>query len=301
LLAIVILLVSAANPTSAAAMARQNAFCSFCRKSYVDVGPLVEGPGEIFICGDCAALCRSIVEQEARHRRQSNSSQPQPSRLERLQQRLGACLDIHAKPISALLAAIDSHVESLSAGTTPARSLIVLVGPSSAAGLFVTKLIASALEAPSWMVDRQRLLRSARIFDGDSELFQILSSGEFDLEFVHRTIACVSQFDDRAVQEALGRMIHSGADDKSLIDLGLDPRKFLFVCGGAFSGLDQLAAQRGQPPNEIIDSRDLISWGVLPELVDRLHAAIWWDALDEQALFRIASSIEFDLPTQDAT
>jgi ATP-dependent Clp protease ATP-binding subunit ClpX len=146
-------------------MKRQNAFCSFCRKSYVDVGPLVEGPGKIFICGDCAALCRSLVEQEARRRSQSNPSQPQPSTLERLQRRLTPCLDVHAQPVSQLLVATAAHAESQSDRNTPAKSLIVLVGPSAAAGLFVTRLIASALESPFWLVDQQRLLRSARIFD----------------------------------------------------------------------------------------------------------------------------------------
>ena len=56
---------------------RRNAFCSFCRKSFRDVGPLVEGPGEVFICDECAALCRSIIEQEKARRASSETATPQ--------------------------------------------------------------------------------------------------------------------------------------------------------------------------------------------------------------------------------
>jgi ATP-dependent protease Clp ATPase subunit len=96
-------------------------------------------------------------------------------------------------------------------------------------------------------------------------------------------------------------MIHAGADDKSLTDLGLDPRRILFVCGGDFRGLDELAARRGQKPNEEIDSSDLIAWGVSPDLVARFHAALWWNPLDEHTLVRIASTVEVNLPNLDAT
>ncbi|HZL90739.1 MAG TPA: ClpX C4-type zinc finger protein [Pirellulaceae bacterium] len=278
-------------------MKRQNAFCSFCRKSYVDIGPLVEGPNDELICGDCVELCRTILKQEARRRRQCDPSRP--SAIERLQQHVGACLDVETKPTIDLLAAVASHAESLSSGSVPAQSLIVLVGPSAAAGVLVTKLIASAMEAPFWLIDRERLSRGDTFFSGDSELFEILKIGEFDLDFFHKTVAYVPQFDDPAVQEALSRLIQGGSDDKSLTDIGLDSRKILFMCGGAFVGLDEIAARRGQQSNEAINLRDLLSWGMLPDLVGRTHAALAWNALDEQTLFRIASIAEVELPTSD--
>ena len=280
-------------------MKHQNAFCSFCRKSHVDCGPLVEGPDENYICGDCADLCRMIVQQERRRRSRADPSRPQLSTLDLLRQRLSACLHVDAKPTSALLAGVAAHAESLLGGNTPDRSLIVLAGPSAAAGLIVTRLIASALEAPFWLIDRECLLRGGTFFSGDSELFEILKSGDFDRERFHKSIAFVDQADNRPVQEALGRMILGGADDKSLTDIGLDTRKILFVCGGAFVGLDEVALRGGQQPNDQLNTSDLVSWGMRHDLAERLHAALWWNALDEQTLFRIASFAEFELPIHD--
>ena len=272
----------------------RDAFCSYCRKSYVEVGPLIEGPADnLYICSDCVDLCRSILDQEELRRKQRDPSSPTISTVERLRQHLGRCFNLETTPLRALLSSIDRHVESLSSGSTPAKSLILLAGPSTAAALFVTKLVASALETKFWLVERKRFLASAALFEPDSAIFEFLKRCDFDVEDVHRSIAFVERFDERTSQDALSHMLHGRGDEEKLAQMSLDLRKMLFVCAGAF------AERSGCRTDASIDPADLIAWGVLPDLVERLHVALWWDSLDEHTLYRIAAESDLVLPARE--
>ena len=123
----------------------RTAYCSFCRKSYRDVGPLVEGPGDVYICGECIELCQHIVNQEKRRRGRANTEGATGPTAESLRGRLDPlpCIDPGAR----------EHLVRI--GLDHANRLhgdplgpVILVGPSPGSRLFVARALAHALEVP---------------------------------------------------------------------------------------------------------------------------------------------------------
>src|SRR5436190_2024739 len=117
-------------------MKPRNAYCSFCRKSYTDVGPLVEGPGDVYICGDCVELCQSIITQE-RRRRNPSPSPVGPSQLREAFDKLVSGQD-EAK--QALVRAASLRHEG--------EGRVLLIGPSCSTQHLLARALAHALEAP---------------------------------------------------------------------------------------------------------------------------------------------------------
>jgi len=133
-------------------MRPRNACCSFCRKSHRDVGPLVEGPGDIYICGDCTELCQSIIVQEKRRR----SPRGAPATPEAVRAKLD--------PFVADLEATEVLVQvALARSQGPGRgrpSAVLLLGPTRSGKLFLARALAHALEVPFAAVDAQALAKA---------------------------------------------------------------------------------------------------------------------------------------------
>src|SRR5262245_7119511 len=117
-------------------MKPRNAYCSFCRKSHTDVGPLVEGPGDVYICGECVELCQSIIDQERRRRNPPR----QPVGPVLLREKLDQIVSGQDEAKQALALAADSRNEG--------RGRVLLIGPSRSAKLLLARALAHALEAP---------------------------------------------------------------------------------------------------------------------------------------------------------
>src|SRR6266852_877311 len=96
----------------------RNAYCSFCKKSFRDVGPLVEGPGEVYICGERIELCQAIIDQEKR-RRNSHSTPGMPSRAE-IEDRVGGWFGVHTDALRAIGTLVRGHCQRLSEGAQAA-------------------------------------------------------------------------------------------------------------------------------------------------------------------------------------
>ena len=180
---------------------KKNAFCSFCRKSYRDVGPLVEGPGDVYICGDCIELCQSILDQEKRRRgtsKQLFTSIPSPREIV-------ASLDQyvigqeHAKRVLAV--AVNSHYKRLSLGNESSdveveKSNILLIGPTGCGKTLLARTLARVLDVPFAIGDATTLTEAGYVGeDVENLLLKLLNAADYDIEAAQRGILYIDELD----------------------------------------------------------------------------------------------------------
>jgi ATP-dependent Clp protease ATP-binding subunit ClpX len=265
----------------------RNAYCSFCRKNYREVGPLVEGPGEVYICGECIDLCQSIIEQEKRRRGGARSpSLPAPDDIR-------ACLDQLAvgehQAQEAVLGAALRHYEH--SGTGPPRP-VLLVGPTRSSKVFQSRALAHALAVPFAEGDGLTLVRS-----GQAEidlLHRLLLAGDFGLETAQRGVVYVDGVDDPATQKWLLQLWEGRGGDSLWDRVQVDVTRLLFICGGVFAGLDAVIARLGRHPEQPIAPEALLALGMAPEMVRQLAVVVRVAPLDERTLGRIVSWVDLD-------
>src|SRR5271166_5124109 len=147
---------------------KKNAFCSFCRKSYRDVGPLVEGPGDVYICGECIDLCQSILEQDRRRRWTSKhlfSKTPTPRELvDHLDQYVIG--QERAKKVLAV--AVHSHYKRLMHSSEPGdveidKSNILMIGPTGSGKTLLAQTLARILDVPFAIGDATTLTEAGYV------------------------------------------------------------------------------------------------------------------------------------------
>src|SRR5438477_6124576 len=133
---------------------KKNAFCSFCRKSYRDVGPLVEGPGDVYICGECVELCQSIIDQERKRRgitRNTVTNIPSPRSIK---DKVDQYVIGQSRAKKVLSVAVHNHYKRLSLGdeghndVEVDKSNILLIGPTGSGKTLLASTLARILEVP---------------------------------------------------------------------------------------------------------------------------------------------------------
>jgi ATP-dependent Clp protease ATP-binding subunit ClpX len=304
--------------------------CSFCGKSQKQVKKLIAGPG-VYICDECIDLCNEIIEEElAETSELSLDELPKPVEIFEFLEDFIIGQD-QAKKILAV--AVYNHYKRVQHGARPgsedielAKSNIMMIGPTGCGKTFLAQTLAKMLNVPFAIADATALTEAGYVGeDVENILLKLIQAADFDVKKAETGIIYIDEIDKVArksenvsgegVQQALLKILEGttasvppqgGRKHPHQEFIQIDTTNILFICGGAFAGLDKIIEQRSNRKGigfgaEIRSVRersesdlfskvlpeDLLKFGLIPEFVGRLPVIGVVDSLDRDALIRI--------------